>query len=108
MKPQEQFCPNMNCVARGKVGAGNIRIHSKKRPRYEYKICEKTFSERQGTALYGIRKPEWLFEVVITLLVYGCPVQAIVAAFKLDERTVRAWLMQAGETGQKVHQQLVQ
>ena len=38
-----------------------------------------------------------------------CPVPAIVAAFGLDERTVRAWrLVRAGGQGQKVHQQLVQ
>ena len=90
MKPEKQFCPNLKCVARGRVGAGNIRIHSQKRRRYKCIECKKTFSERQGTALYGIRKAEGLIEVVITLLVYGCPVQAIVAAFKLDERTVRS------------------
>lgn len=31
MKPQEQFCPNWACCARGKVGEGNIAIHSRKR-----------------------------------------------------------------------------
>ncbi len=108
MKPREQNCPNEKCAARGKVGAGNICIHSQKRRRYKCKVCKKTFSEWQGTALYGIRKAEWLVEGVITLLVNGCPVQAIVAAFKLDERTVRSWLLRAGEAGQKVHQQLVQ
>jgi transposase-like protein len=108
MKPEEQFCPNLKCEARGKVGAGNIRIHSQKRRRYKCRECKKTFSERHGTALHGIRKPEWLIEVVIILLVYGCPVQAIVAAFKLDERTVRSWLLRAGEAGQKVHQHYVQ
>ena len=30
---------------------------------------------------------------VVTLLAYGCPCQAIVAAFDLDERTVRDWLV---------------
>jgi DNA invertase Pin-like site-specific DNA recombinase len=33
---------------------------------------------------------------VVTLLSYGCPVQAIVAAFGLDERTVARWQRESG------------
>ena len=33
---------------------------------------------------------------VLILLAHGCPPQAIVAAFRLDERTVSAWLRRAG------------
>ena len=36
----------------------------------------------------GLRKPSELIVIVVTLLAYGCPVQAIVKAFGLDERTV--------------------
>ena len=45
--------------------------------------------------------------VVVTLLVHGCPLQAIVAAFGLDERTIRSWYMKAGGHCQVVHQQVV-
>ena len=34
--------------------------------------------------MYGIKKPVELFVQVTTLLAYGCPLQAIVAAFDLD------------------------
>ena len=44
----------------------------------------------------------------MTLLCHGCPTQAIVAAFGLDERTVAAWLTRAGPHCQRVHQHLVQ
>jgi transposase-like protein len=47
------------------------------------------------------------FVLVTTLLAYGGPVQAIVAAFGLDERTVRAWLRRAGEPCQAVHEAVV-
>ena len=46
--------------------------------------------------------------VVLSLLSYGCPVQAIVVTFGLDERTVAAWLQRAGQHCQQVHQHLVQ
>ena len=96
MNPQEQFCPNSACHASGKVGGGNIKVHSRKEKRYRCRCCGKTFSERSGTAMYGIKKPDDLFVQVTTLLAYGCPPQAIVAAFELDERTVGDWHQKAG------------
>jgi hypothetical protein len=47
-----------------------------------------TFSQTKGTALYRLHKPQELVFVVLTLLAYGSSIQAIVAAFGLDERTV--------------------
>jgi hypothetical protein len=47
-------------------------------------ITGRTFTESKGTAVYGLKKPSELFEVVVTLLVYGCLLQAIVAAYGLD------------------------
>jgi hypothetical protein len=44
---------------------------------------------------------------VVTLLGHGCPVQAIVAAFELDARTVAAWQKRAGEHCQAVHEHVV-
>jgi hypothetical protein len=46
--------------------------------------------------------------IVATLIAYGCPLQAIVAAFKLDERTVMDWQARAGQHCQQVHEYLVQ
>ena len=44
----------------------------------------------------------------MTLLAHGCPVQAIVAAFRLDERTVADWWARAGQQGQAVQEYLVE
>jgi transposase-like protein/IS1 family transposase len=104
MNPRKQFCPNQDCRARGKVGEGNITVHSQKEERYKCEECSKTFSARRGTALYGVKKAADLFVIVVTLLAHGCPPQAIVAAFGLNERTVRAWFQRAGEHCQQVHQ----
>jgi hypothetical protein len=46
--------------------------------------------------------------VVLTLLCHGCPLQAIVAAFGFDERTVAQWQARAGEHCQGVHRPLVE
>jgi transposase-like protein len=45
---------------------------------------------------------------VLVLLCHGCPLQAIVAAFGLDERTVRHWQARAGQHCQQVHEAMVQ
>ena len=58
--------------------------------------------------LEGLRKPNELIVLVITLLAYGCPIQAIVHAYGLDERTVASWRDRAGLHCQKVHQAIVQ
>lgn len=97
------FCPNEDCPARGKMGGGNIVSHGKERERYKCKMCKKTFSAHQGTMFEGLRKPEELIVVVVTLLAYGCPPQAIVHAFHLDERTVARWQKRAGVHCQRVH-----
>ncbi len=55
----------------------------------------------------GLRKPEELIVLVVTLLAYGCPVQAIVHALGLDERTVARWQERAGAHCQKIHEDQV-
>src|SRR5229473_548193 len=104
----EVFCPNQHCSARGKVGQGNIESHGKKRPRYRCKTCGKTFSAEAGTMFEGLRKPKALIVIVVTLVAYGCPTQAIVHAFGLDERTVARWQKRAGKHCQQVHEALVE
>jgi IS1 family transposase len=108
MEASRQFCPNLECTARGEVGQGNIVIHGRKRPRYRCKTCGKTFSAKEGTMFAGLRKPIELIVIVVTLLAYGCPVQAIVHAYGLDERTVANWRDRAGKHCQQLHQALVE
>jgi len=108
MNPQTQFCHNMACSARGKVGQGNIVVHSRKERRYKCVVCGKTFAATMGTPFYWLRYPTNLVVLVVTLLAHGCPVQAIVIAFGLDERTVSDWQQRAGQHCEEVHQHLVQ
>jgi transposase-like protein len=61
----------------------------------------------KGTALYQIKKDAELFVMVVTLLAFGCPVQAIVQAIGLDERTVRSWWLKSGEQSERVHESVI-
>jgi len=108
MVPQERFCHNERCWAYGRAGEGHIVIHSKKERRYRCKRCANTFSETKGTPLYRAHKPHELVVTIVTLMAYGCPVQAIVAAFSLDERTIARWQRESGYQCRRVHEHLVQ
>ena len=107
MEPSAQFCPNLACSARGQRGQGHIRIHCRQRQRYRCRICGQTLSARRGTLFEGLRRPRDLIVIVVTLLAFGCPVQAIVQAYGLDERTVASWRDRAGQQCQRVHQAIV-
>jgi hypothetical protein len=66
------------------------------------------FAETVDTPFYRLHKPAELAVLILTLLSHGCPTQAIVAAFGLDERTVARWLARAGQHCQRVHEHLVE
>jgi transposase-like protein len=106
--PTTAFCPNLACPARGQASKGNISVHSQKERRFICKQCGKTFAENKGTAFYRLHTSAQTVTLVVTLLAHGCPVQAIVAAFGFDERTVADWLDRAGAHCQAVHEHLVE
>jgi hypothetical protein len=83
-------------------------VHGQKASRYRCAVCGRTFTPTNGTAFYRLHRPVPLFVQVVTLLAYGCPPAAIVAAFQLDERTVAAWHQRAGAQSERVQQGLVE
>jgi transposase-like protein len=87
---------------------GNIGIHSRKEQRFICYECQKTFSARKGTVFYRLRTSAETVVIVVTLLAHGCPLQAIVAAFGFDERTIATWWARSGRQGQAVHAYLVE
>ncbi len=103
MNPQEIFCPNIECPARGQTGKGNISVHSQKARRYMCSECRHSFTATKGTIFYRLRTNPVTVMIVLTLLAYGCPLQAIVKAFGYDERTVRDWYQRGGKHCQAVH-----
>jgi transposase-like protein/IS1 family transposase len=108
MDPQPLFCPIETCPSRGVTGAGNLKIHVGLRNRWKCKICQRTFVGSKGTPFYRLKTNPQIVIWVVTLLAFGCPPQAIVAAFGLDERTVADWQQRAGQHCERVHQELVQ
>jgi len=108
MNPQPRCCHNPACRARGQVGQGNIRVHSQTAQRYRCTTCGQPFAATTATPFYRLRTAADVVTLALTWLSHGCPTQAIVAAFGVDERTVAAWITRAGQHCQQVHQHVVQ
>jgi transposase-like protein len=102
MRPEQVVCPNSACGTSGRFG-----VHSHKERRYVCHVCKRTFADTSGTLLYRLKQPLELVLLVLTLLAYGCPIPAVVAAFGLDERTIAAWQSKAGQHAKRVQEQLV-
>lgn len=103
MDLQTVFCTTEWCPDKHKRGTGNIVWHSRKRPRCKCTTCGRTFAYRRDTPFAGLRRGEGELVLVVTLVSYGCPIAAIVAAFGMDARTVRRWMQQTGAHGERFH-----
>jgi transposase-like protein len=108
MDPHGVFCAHPACPDRGVTDQGNIKVHSRPERRFRCTSCGKTFAASKGTPFYRLHKDHSLFVTVITLLVHGCPLPAVVAAFGLDERTVACWQAKAGSHCQAVQRHHLQ
>lgn len=102
LRPEMVVCPDCGEKSNGRIG-----VHSQKERRYKCHGCGKTFSDSYGTPLYGLKTPQWVVTLVLSLLAYGCPLSAIVAAFDLDERTVSAWQDKAGAHAKQLQEEIV-
>ena len=71
-------------------------------------MCAKRHLIRKEEQHWRDWKPEELFVTAISLLSWGCPTQAIVHTYKLDERTVAQWQIRAGLDREKVHQDQIE
>jgi transposase-like protein len=98
--PQLVACPH--CHATGRIG-----VHSHTERRYKCHACSATFAETKGTPLYDLKYPQWVVALVLTLLAHGCPVQAVVAAFGITERTLADRLSKAGTHAEHIQATVV-
>lgn len=108
MDTKDRTCPNPECHLHQVEDQDNIHIHSRKEKRFRCHECGKTFALTHGTLFYRRQYDQAFITAIVTLLAFRCPVQAIVAAFSLDERTVVAWQDAAGQQARAVHEQLIE
>lgn len=109
---EELCCQNSECPDSGKRGAGNLRWHGwssrKQNIRTVHcRTCKTYFSERKGTALWGVRLPEEKALAVLAHVAEGCGVRQTARLVKVDKNTVCRLTMAAGEHARRVHEDRV-
>jgi hypothetical protein len=83
-------------------------IHSRQDRRVICQPCRKTVTATTGPVVSRLRPAAERVVLVVTWLAPGGPWPALVAAFRLDERTVAEWWARAGQQGQAVQESWVE
>ena len=106
------FCPYKDCSNYGKVGVDNQIIgagsYGKRRTQLlKCKVCQRRFSARRGTPLFGLKADEETFYDVIACLAEGNGIRATARIKKVDKDTVAAWLDKASQHIEAVSRHLM-
>jgi LacI family transcriptional regulator len=71
------------------------------------RTCQKRFSERKGTALFGARLPQARAVAVLAHLQDGCGVRQTARLTGVDKDTVVRYAVRAGGHARQSHDELV-
>ena len=104
-------CVNSRCKEYGQRGAGNLvcrKLYGRNRSRFvRCRACGEEFSERKGTALFGLRLPEQKALDVFAHLADGCGTRQTARLVGVDKDTVTRLAMRAGRHAQALHDERV-
>jgi transposase-like protein len=103
-------CVNFRCSDYGKRGGGNLLFRKrfgKERWRFvRCRTCRAEFSERKGTALFGVRVPTTKALAVLEHLADGCGVRQTARLVKVTRNTVLRLTRKAGTHAGATHDEL--
>ena len=66
-------------------------VHSRQHWLFRCHGCRNTFTQSHGTPLYRLKTDRNVVMLILTLLLFGNAILAIVMAFKVDKRTLADW-----------------
>ena len=107
---QDLCCVNSQCPDYGKRGAGNLMFRKLiGRGRWRFvrcTTCKEEFSERKGTALFGVHLPPEKALSVLEHLADGCGVRQTARLAKVTTCTVLRLTKKAGAHAKAIHDEL--
>jgi IS1 family transposase len=92
------YCPDWGCPKYGKAGLGqHITLYGYDNGRHKLRcaVCNSYFSERIGTAYFGLREDERIFTIAMTALAEGNSLRGTGRIVGADKDTVCQWLCRA-------------
>jgi len=100
MNIESIFCQNKKCKHFNKINAGNLKVKQYQGKAQKIALmqclgCGVMFSERRGTIYFGIKKPDYVFDQVIALLMTRISIKDIVRVINVSEDTIGKWLEKA-------------
>jgi IS1 family transposase len=69
--------------------------------------CGTCFSERKGTVYYGIKKPDYIFDQVMMLLLMRVAIKDITRFIGISEETIGRWIKKAAGYLQLLHERVL-
>lgn len=93
------YCPNKQCSHYGLPGFGHHLVrrgYDGDIPRLLCKMCQHTFSVRQGTAYFNLQSDERIYTIAMRALAEGNSLRGTGRIVGVDKDTVCAWLDKAG------------
>jgi IS1 family transposase len=94
------YCPDLGCSKHGQPGLGkHITLYGYDNGRHKLKcaVCDRYFSERVGTAYFGLREEERIFTIATTALAEGNSLRGTSRIVGVDKDTVCRWLSRASD-----------
>jgi len=98
----QQFCDNEACTLFGEVGAGNIRIQSRKNKQVYCNHCKNTWVITKGTFFYNMKTPVSVVLEVLQLLSEGSGVNSVCRLKGVTADSMRVWLSKASDHSQEL------
>jgi hypothetical protein len=105
-------CPNPDCAAYGRRGAGNLRLHGWSGTGHRIRClhcatCGADFSERANTPLFGLTSSDETLAAIAEHLADGCGVRATARLCKVSRNTVLRFTRRFGKHAELFHDSMV-
>jgi len=101
-------CTNRKCDKYGRTGEDNIiangtyETKSGTVRKYICKHCGTVFNDRTGTAIYDLRTDDEVVMKALKSAVSGMSIRAISRDLKVNQETIRRWLVRAADHSEDV------